>query len=194
MKASFCRLCVIFSAVVILAGCATPQPALDQANNGAALIGSLRAELQNFRRVQASIAQSRLESVRRQRARLAIYESGGGFDDRLLRAAGRDDLVRLYTSLRDLSESRAQDELRLKATISEIDQLLGELVKPLPEQTKSLTQAQESLAALGEELSLRRRLEEAAKFAKEIQGSIEQNKLKIEEGSPASPPSIQPLP
>jgi hypothetical protein len=184
---------VVATTAKLLTGCATPQAALDHANNGAALIGSLNTEVHNFRRVQSGIVQLRLESVRRQRARLATYEAAGGFDDRVLRAAGRDDLVRLYSSLKELSDSRAQDEVRLEATISDMDRLLGEILKPLPEQGKSLTQALESLAALGEERPFEARMKEASEFAKRIQESIEKNRGKIQEaGAATSTASAQP--
>lgn len=195
MNTKISGLLALLAGATALTGCATPQPALDHANNGAALMGSMQAELQNFRRVQSAIAQSRLDSVRQQRVLLATYDSAGGFDDRLLRASGQKDLVALYTTLRELSESRLQDEIKLQATISDIDRLLGEVIQPLPEQDKNIAAAQKSVAAMGEELSFKTRLAEAAAFAKEIQKSIDENKEKIEESSTQTPvATMQPPP
>ena len=57
-----------------MAGCgSTPQAALDQANHGAALTAALDAELKALRTAQASVAQSRLNSIRRLNTSVAQY-------------------------------------------------------------------------------------------------------------------------
>lgn len=173
--------CLLSLLTLALSGCQTPQPALDQANNGAALTVSLAGEIRNFHRAQAEISQARLDSVRRLRVRLANYEAEGNFDERVLRAADKTDALKLYTALKELSDSRAQDESQLQAGIASTDAAFGKLLDSLPDATKDLTATQKALAVLGEELSTRERIATTAAFVKEIRKTIDENREKIKE-------------
>ena len=164
-----------------LNGCTTPRVALDQANNGAALAVSLESELNDFRRVQSQVAQARLDSIRRQRLRLASYEAEGAFDERVLRAAGKTDALNLFSTLQALSDSRAQEDTKLQAKIASMDEAFAKLLEPLPDTAKSLTATQGALASLGEELSTRERIATATSFVKEIRKTIDENKTKIDD-------------
>jgi chromosome segregation ATPase len=172
---------------LFVAGCATPQAALDQANNGAALTMSLQAELQNFRAVQATVAQGRIDSVRRQQAALASYEADSAFDERVLRLAGKGEALALHTTLKDLADSRQRDEQALLARLAEIDATFAKLLQPLHEATPKLKAAQEALAALGQQLTVQQRLDIASAFAKEIRKTIDENKKKIDAAQAAAP-------
>src|SRR5438046_2056305 len=90
-----------------LAGCKTPQPMLDQANNGAALSVSLQSQLVALRSAQANVAQSRVDSIRRQNAMIAEYEADSAFDDRIQAAVGKTAEAPLAATLRALADSRA---------------------------------------------------------------------------------------
>jgi len=181
MKATPFVVCALSLLTGVLSGCQTPQPALDQANNGAALTVSLAGEIRAFNRAQAEISQARLDSVRRLRVRLASYEAEGNFDERLLRAAEKTDELKLYTALKELSDSRAQDESQLQAKIASIDAAFATLLDPLPDATKDLTATQKALAVLGEELSTHERVATTAAFVKEIRKAVEENRKKIED-------------
>lgn len=170
-----------------LGGCATPQAALDQANNGAALTMSLQAEIQKFRSVQSEIARARVESIRRQQVQLATYESDSAFDERILRLAGKSEALSLYTTLKELSDSRLKDELSLKARLAELDESFTKLLAPLPDLTAKLTATQAALAILGEELSAKERIELVSIFAKAIKKTIDDNKKKIADAAAATP-------
>src|SRR5688500_18469772 len=89
MKRLTVKACAAVVFITWLGGCATPQAALDQANNGAALTMSLQAELQNLRAAQANVAQLRLESIRRQNAMLATYDVDAAFGERVQQAVGK---------------------------------------------------------------------------------------------------------
>ena len=180
------RLCVV-AVLALLAACATPRAALDQANNGAALTMSLQAELQKFRSVQQSVAEARIQSVRRQQVQLATYESDSAFDERILRLAGKNDALSLYSTLRDLSDSRVKDEQALKTRLAELDESFVKLLAPLPDSTDKLVKTQKALAALGEELSAKERIELASTFAKAIKKTIDDNKKKIDAAAAATP-------
>jgi hypothetical protein len=173
--------CVLSPVILALSGCQTPQPALDQANNGAALTVSLAGEIRNFHRAQARISQARLDSVRRLRVLLANYEAEGNFDERVLRAADKADALKLYTALKELSDSRAQDESQLQAKIASIDAEFAKLFESLPDATNDLSATQKALAVLGEELATRDHIATTAAFAKAIRKTIEENREKIKE-------------
>ncbi len=184
-------LCGLLAAAV-LSGCATPQAALDQANNGAALTQSLQSELQKFRVVQTTVAKARVESVRRQQAVLATYESESAFDERVLRLAGKNQALGLYTSLKELADSRIRDEQALKARLAELDDNFAKLLAPLPEAGPKLNTTQEALALLGQQLSVQQRLSLAAGFASEIKKAVDDNKKKIDAAvATAAPAPVQ---
>jgi len=178
-----------------LGGCRTPRPALDEANNGALSACQNAGEIKNFRSAQARIAQARLDSVRRQRVLLANYEAEGNFEERVLRAADKGDAVKLYASLKELSESRAQDAKQSQDKLAAMDTAFAKLLDPLPEPTKGLTATQKALAVLGEDLSARERVAATAAFAKEIRKTVEENREKIKEAEKtAAGASAQPAP
>lgn len=171
----------------LASGCATPQAALDQANNGAALALSLQAELKVFRAVQADIARARIDSVRRQQVLLAGYESEGAFDDRILQLAGKKKALELQAALKELSDRKVRDELALADRIEKMDDSFAKLLAPLPDSAGKLIAAQKALAVMGEELSPKERLALASDFAKDIKKTIEENKKKIEDAAAATP-------
>lgn len=177
------RMPFITSALLLLAlslvGCVTPQPALNEANNGAALTVSLASEIKNFDRTQAKISQARLDSVRRLRVRLANYEADGNFDERVLKAADKTDTLKLFTALKDLSDSRALDDRQLQDKVAAIDATFIKLLDPLPDALKDLAATQKALAVLGDELPIRERVANTAAFVKEIRKSVEENRDKI---------------
>jgi cysteinyl-tRNA synthetase len=189
------RLLVMLACLVPLAGCQTPQAALDEANNTAALAASLDAELGEFRRVQAVIAQGRLDSIRTQRAMLAQYEADAAFDEQLIKAAGKTAVIQLYTTLKELSDSRSKGEADAKAKLAELDVMLAKLLTPLPETGKGIKNAQQALAALGTELSRQEQMKMSLELIREVRKTIDENKKKIDEAEASTPtPSAQPGP
>jgi hypothetical protein len=99
----------------------------------------------------------------------------------VLRAASKSEALQLYTALKELSDSRAQDAKQLQDKISSMDTAFEKLLDPLPEATKDLTATQKALAVLGEELSTRERIATTAAFVKEIRKTVEENREKIRE-------------
>jgi hypothetical protein len=186
---------MMLACVALLAACKTPQPALDEANNGAALVASVDSELAEFRRVQSVIAQGRLDSIRTQRAMLARYEADAAFDDRLLKAAGKTAAAQLYSTLKDLSDSPSKDKSDTQGKLAELDLMLAKLVTPLPETGKSIKDTQQALATLGMQLSHEEQVKMSLKFINEVRKSIDENRKKIADVEAATPtPSLQPGP
>ena len=176
--------------VAAMFGCSTPQPLLDQANNGATLAMSLQAEMANFRSTQANISQHRLDAIRRQLASMATYQVESDFDDRLKKLAGAASTMQLYTDLRGLADSRGADEKLLAKQLADIDADLAKVLAPLPDTAQALAATQKAMAVLGEELSPKDRIAAVSSFAKVIKASIDDNKKKIDaakQGTPAAP-------
>lgn len=188
--------CAVAFCAGMLGGCATPQEALDQANNSAALTAALQVQLREFRHVQANVAKGRIESIHRQSARLATYDADAAFEERIQKAAGRDDQLRLYNNLKDLADSSAKDEAELQAKLAEFDAVYSKLLAPLPTPGNKLEIAQQTLGVLGEQLTFHERAKMSADFAKTVKKAIDENKKKVaaataEAGAPAT--KVQPV-
>jgi hypothetical protein len=182
------RLTSFVAALSLVAGCAsTPQPALDQANNGAALMMSLQAEVENFRTIQSAVMKERIAGIKRQQNTMATYEIDFAYDEKLLLLAGKRDVVELYKAVKDLSDSRIKDEQVLGTKLAEITASLDKLLTPLPEVSKEVNEAQKAMALLGEQLSVKERFAIVADFAKTLDKTIKDNKQKIEDAQAATP-------
>lgn len=185
---------LIFFAPFFLAifGCHTPQVALDEASNGAALTASLESELREYRRVQAEIASQRIALVRGLRETLAETESTFAFDDRILEASGKTAHLSLYRALRTLADSRAKDEETFQAKMKELDASLAKLVAPLPDSSEKLKATEAALGAMATELSSSDRIKTVADFSRAVKKTVDENREKIkkaEEAAKANTPS-----
>ena len=176
-----------------LGACSTPQPLLDQANNGATLAMSLQTELAAFRATQSDISQQRLDSIRRQLASLATYPVAADFDDRIRRLAGPAGSQQIYADLRTLADSRGTDERALALQMAEIDADLAKVLAPLPDTAQSLAATLKTLSALGEELAPKDRVAAVSSFARTVKAAIDDNRQKIEAARQATPAApVQP--
>ena len=179
MNTSFLKTVATGLGLLALAGCGTPQAALDQARNTAALTVALSSEQREFRRVQTNVANSRIESIRRQTSALESYESMAKFDDRVRSVSGLDEELSLYKTLRELSDSRVQDELDLATKLKAIDESLAAVLTPVPESASKLTALENALLPLGEELSSTERIKTAVKFAQSIKEGLDESRKKL---------------
>lgn len=160
-----------------LVGCgSTPQAALDQANHGAALTAALESELRTLRAAQASVAQSRLDSIRRLNTSMARFESEADFDERVQKAANKPGHAQLYSTLQDLSDSRAKDEEALQAALAQADAAYAKLLTPAPDPSGQLQATRQALMALSEQLSAKERLTLTASFAKAVRRAVKDQK------------------
>ncbi|HET9645571.1 MAG TPA: hypothetical protein VFP68_19940, partial [Burkholderiaceae bacterium] len=123
-----------------------------------------------------------------------IAATESGFDERVLRLAGKGDALALHASLKGLSDSRLIDEQALQARLAELDESFSKLLAPLPDSTENLAATQQALAALGEELSARERIELTSTFAQTIKKSIDDNKKKMAAAAAATPVAHAQLP
>lgn len=168
------------SLAACLGGCATPQVALDHANNTAALAVSLSQEVENLRSTQATIAKARLDSIERLNTSLAEFDADTRWRNDIQELAGNGERLQLMAKLKKAADSRATYEAELQATLAEQRKANAELLAPLPSQSASLGELAAKLGALGEELSHKERLDLVAAFAKTVKKSIEENRDKID--------------
>lgn len=180
--------------ILCLAGCATPQPVLDQARNTAALTTSLAAEQREFLRVQRTVAQTRIQNIKDQLSRLARYQSTAKFDSRVSKIAGQSDTEDLAKKLQELSDSRIQDETELKATLKSIDETLAKVATTIPDSSSKTNSLQKALLPLGDELSASERLQNAVQFAQKVKEGVDAAKEKIKDSEAITPSPLAPLP
>lgn len=170
-----------------LAGCASPQAALDQPNHAAMLTVALNKELREFRAQQDRFAKARVANIRTLEAQLATYEIETGFDLRSRRMAGNDADATLLGNLIELAESKARDDAALQARLAELDTSLAKLIGPVPEMSTKLKATQAALAALGQELSLEERTKLVVEFARELRDQIEKAKAAAAQAAASTP-------
>jgi len=168
MNALTSRILVPAVLTLLVSGCHTPQPVLDQASNAAALTGSLDAELRAFRVVRASIAAGRIDSIRRQESEIARIARDDAYDDRTRVLAGRKDYFELMDTLRKLADSRRTDDEEFAKRLAATDKALAETTAPLKVPSEKLAATQKLLSALGQELSREEWLKFLVGFAKEV--------------------------
>jgi hypothetical protein len=172
------KLIAIAACACAVSACKTPQAALDQANNGAALTVSLQSQLSALRSTQALIARGRIDSIRSQRELMAKYQADSAFDERVRAAAGSNAEATLASELRTLADSRAKDQQDLAEQIAAINANLATVLQPVPEQDARLGATQKAMAMLGEQMPLKQRAEVIAAFAHDLKKEIDNNKEK----------------
>ena len=175
-----------------VSGCASPQPALDQANHGAALTAGLHEELRAFRGVQAKVASSRLDTIREQERRISEYERSTSFNDRVAKLAGNTDTSNLYQELSGLADSIAADEAAHNQRLGELKERLDALLKPLPDSATKLAAVQKAMALLGSELSASERIRLVTGFVSELKSEIDKSREAVEKEAKKAP--VQPAP
>lgn len=191
------RMLVLAACCYSLTGCSTPQAALDQANNGAALSMSLQAQMAALRAAQANVARARLDNVRDQNAVIAKYQFASAFDERVRTVIGSTAESQLATDLRMLSDSRAKDERDLAAALAALDASMAGVLDPVPVSDPQLAATEQAMAALGQELRPEQRIRSIAAFAVDLKKSIDSNRKKGEaaaDGTPAAKVQGPPAP
>ncbi len=180
MKAQTLYLSAYICLMLVLGGCATPQAALDQANNGAALTVAFQSELEKFRSVQIEVAKSRIDSIRTQQARMMTYESGSAMDERIALLSNKGEIQAMYAKLKDLADAKIKDEAILKVKLIEADELLAKIVSPYSVSSANLEKTQKALATIGEELTHKERIRLVTNLVNSINTVVKENKEKID--------------
>jgi hypothetical protein len=191
MKLKVTSLTCLLLLLSVLAGCASaPQAELDQANHTAILMSSLLAEQQRFQTTKTAVAQARRDSVLGQRALITTYEMDSQLGDEVRKAVGKQDVIKVETLLKDLSEKMLKEDQDLAEALATFDAELSKLLAPLPDSSDAIQKAQKQISALGEQVSVKDRLKITSDFAQSIKKSVDENRKKIEAAkseAPASP-------
>lgn len=164
----------------LLAGCSTPQPALDQANHTVKLMSTLETQLAQFRREHAAVERARLESMAMQEQVTASLSIADERDRLALQAAG--DTVEEALRLKLLANADAVTALQLAAAAEQeaLAARIAALLQPLPGTRSSIGAAQTEISKLGVELSREKRLEELIAFGNEVARSIRRNEQMLQ--------------
>ena len=183
MKAS--NFIVVATSAMCLLGCATPQVALDQANNGAGLVAQLELEQQEFRRVQQGISNEAKKSIRDIEVAVLTEDKETAASLRARRAAEDPVVPKLYDTLRGLADGVGTDASSLTSEVAAVDERLSKILKPLPSTAEKTSGAQKALVAMGTELSNQTRLAEIQDFYKKVKAGVDANKQKIKDAEGA---------
>lgn len=177
---------------LLCAGCSTPPPVLDQARNTGALTAALQGEVQEYRRVQALIAQQRVDNIRVQLASVARNEMRTTYADLLDETVGTTEQKVLYRQLLELVNAYAELDQTHEAKLKRIDDQLSKVLSPLPDTNSKLAAAQKAVIPLSEDLSSSERLTTLTQFAKAVKEGIDEAKKKIDDAQKATPTSPAP--
>lgn len=191
MARSSCLFAVALVAL-LCAGCGTPGPVLDQARNTGALTAALQGQVQEYRRVQALIAQQRIDNVRVQLASIARNEMRTTYADLLDGAVGTAEQKVLYRQFLELATAYAELDRAHEAKLKGIDDQLSKVLSPLPDTNAKLAAAQKAVIPLSEELSSSERLTALTQFAKAVKDGIDKARKKIDDAQKATPASPAP--
>lgn len=162
-----------------LCACATPQPALTQANHTAKLMSQLEIQLDDFRAVASAAEQARLAAMSTQRASTERVEALARLDVVTKQSAGDQIEEPMRQKLLADADFIGALEPGLAAA-RQADQLeFAALLAPLPATAKDMTAAQAAAARMGTELPLATRVDELAGAVKDIRNAVRDNEHKI---------------
>ena len=169
-----------------LGACATPQVALDQANQGVSLVSQLELHLQEFRRVESVAEQAQLASLAEQDADSSVNRQELSFNNRARQAASATRENRIIENMTAMIQGYAEDEAAADADRSAYNDRLSTLLDPLPSTTASTTAVQSSLADMGKELPWATRRDELKKVADTVRKNVDDNRKKIHDAQAAA--------
>lgn len=170
-------------AALAIAGCSTPQVALDHANNGVALTTGLQRELTAFEARQAAIDTLRKRVITMETLLAKGYTGDNAVSDQLASLSGESEKLSIHRQLREVADLRATVAANALLDEQQIQQTLNALMKPVPNLHGKLGGTQKALADLGTELSAAERLKLVTAFLKEVRAEIDKNKQAAEQAS-----------
>ena len=183
---SFFLTSAALAAVLTLAGCATPQFALDQARHGTSLIAQLETSLAEFRRVEQNAEEARRQSLADQLLALEEVKGTAARDVRARLSAGDTATGAMVDRLIADAEGLAADAAAAQVARQANQAVLATLITPLASTLAATTAAQKRLAEMGTELSPEARGKEFLAWTKTIKAAVDANKKKIAEAEAAA--------
>ena len=174
------------AATVILGGCATPHPALDQANHTTALMGSLERELATFRRTVGAAQEARQDSMHQQKLALISESLISNPRVRARKSAGDVATQVMIDHMLADADSIASDEEAGRNALAANDAAIAKIMTPLASTSTLMTEAQTKMAVMGNELPASIRAKELFAFAKAIKENVAKNREKIDAAGAAA--------
>jgi len=162
------------SALVLVTGCATPQPILDLAGRGAATVGLAEISLRKYVALTHSQLAARMDLLRHDAQQEARDRARREFDIFIDRRAGlpvRDDAADLIRVLGDETRRIREKEALELERIAQSTTLDVASLTQVP--TEKLAAAKKSFGVLAQELSPKEWLALAVGYAREIQAGVE---------------------
>lgn len=168
--------------LALVGACATPQPILDLAGQGAATVGLAEISLREYVALTHAQLGARMDLIRfdaQQEARDRARREFDVFIDRKAGLPARDDAASLIRSLGDESRKIREQETLELAKIAQSSTLDAAILAELP--TEKLAAAKKGFSVLAQELSPKEWLALAVGYAKEIQAGVEKIRASLKE-------------
>jgi hypothetical protein len=161
--------------LLVVAGCSTPKPALEQANHTAKLMSQLDLQLDQFRSVMGAAEQARLSSMLEQRK----YLDEAAMRDRLTsvikQSAGDTEEEPLKKKLLAAADFIGAMEPSLVQSQKDNKARLDGLLTPLPSTSADMTAAQAAATKMGTELSRTARFDELKSSFEDIRDAVKED-------------------
>lgn len=167
--------------VVALAGCTTPQAALDQANHSTKMMSLMDVQLKELRRVEKASEDSQQKALAAQRDFLGRLLATTQLSTTASKSSGDTQLAELMKKMLADADSVATNRDSITAQNTAYAATLASLLKPLPDSATAIAQAQVKMAAMGTELDRDTRIKELVAFAKDVKKSVDENRAKIKD-------------
>jgi len=162
-----------------LAGCGTPQPALDQANNGAALLKQVQNQVKGFRASTAAYAKIRIANANLLLANAQKKQGDIDANNAIDAALGQAQKQKWIALVQTLADARiAASVVQTQASAKQVSDT-AKLIAPLPYDESGFEAAEKAMADLGTDL----KDEDIAKlylnFGKALAQAVKVNDAKI---------------
>jgi hypothetical protein len=170
------RVHVALSVACLCVGCATPQVAIDHANNGVRLTQGLHEELVRYNEFMKASAERRIAAVKRLEESVITNTRDRAMDDYLDQTSGRSTTWMASARLLDEASKKYASLLAEEETVrKELHERLAAVVKDLPTPGEKLGAVQKAMADLGTELSPEERFKIVQRFVDETKAIVDKN-------------------
>jgi len=173
------------AALLILAGCATPQPVLDLAGQGAATVGLAEVSLRDYLTITQGQLAARMDLLRIEAQQELRDRTRREFDVFVSRQAGEpaDDSANVIRVLGDEHRRLREKEAVELDAIARRFSLDASGMAQVP--AEKFGAAKKSFGVLAEELSPREWFELAVVYAREIRTGVEQLRESVQDAGKA---------
>lgn len=172
-------------AVVLLSGCATSQPAREQAQLGVSMIAELEDSLKAYRDEEARSEKQLTVTLAKQRANLNWAESQLKREKLLTDAAGDTEGKLVYERFSTLlKESEALRKAAIAADVYQAE--TAKLLKPIPSTVTTTAATQSALVKLAAGVEVKDQFKEGKALIKAVKNSLKDAKKAIDDAKAAA--------